>query len=176
MSLTVLLGGARSGKSALAVRTAVRTGRPVVWIATGEPRDEEFAARIEAHRASRPTEWTTIEEPVDLDAALGKVPDDACAVVDCLTLWVSNLIERDLDDAAIAQRASDTAAIAAARRVPTIAVTNEVGLGIVPANALARRYRDVLGRTNAAWVAAASRSSLVVAGRAIELTEADVDG
>jgi adenosyl cobinamide kinase/adenosyl cobinamide phosphate guanylyltransferase len=140
-----------------------------VVIATGEARDEEMAARIARHRRDRPADWTVVEEPVDLGEALARVPAEACAVVDCLTLWVSNLIEEGLDDDAIATRATETAALAAGRSGPTIVVSNEVGWGIVPANALARRYRDLLGRVNSAWADASTTAALVVAGKLLHL-------
>jgi adenosylcobyric acid synthase len=170
MPLTLLLGGAAAGKSRLAVRLAAERGGPVVVIATAEARDEEMAERIRRHRAARPPEWATVEEPVDLEGALADVPEDAIALVDCLTLWVSNLMDRGLSDDSILDQAAKAASRAASRGRGTIAVTNEVGCGVVPANALARRYRDVLGRVNAVWAEAAKRAALVVAGRVIPLT------
>jgi adenosyl cobinamide kinase/adenosyl cobinamide phosphate guanylyltransferase len=163
VTLVVLLGGARSGKSARAVSLAADSGAPVTFIATGEARDDEMAARIEAHRRDRPSSWATVDEPLDLWSAVVSAPPDATVVVDCLSLWVANVLEqgRKPDDAA--------AAAASARPGLTVAVSNEVGLGIVPANELARRYRDVLGRVNAAWVAASDEAFLCVAGRAIPL-------
>ena len=164
MTLTMLLGGARSGKSALAVRLAVETGRSVTFVATGEARDAEMAARIDAHRRERPTAWTTLEEPLDLRGALERAPEADTVVVDCLSLWVANLLERGLEP-------DDVAEVAAGRAAPTIAVSNEVGLGIVPATELGRVFRDLLGRVNAAWVDASDRALFVVAGRALELKE-----
>jgi adenosyl cobinamide kinase/adenosyl cobinamide phosphate guanylyltransferase len=160
MTLVLYLGGARSGKSRLAVERAAAEGAPVTFIATGEAGDEEMAARIDAHRRERPPGWQTIEEPRDLARALALVPPDDTALVDCLSLWVANIEEPD--DAALAT--------AAARPGLTIAVSNEVGLGIVPANALARSYRDTLGRVNAAWAAAADEAWFVVAGKTLRLT------
>jgi len=162
MTLVVLLGGARSGKSARAVKLAEAAAAPVVFIATGEGRDDEMAARIDEHRRERPADWVTVEEPLDLRSALEAAPAGATVVVDCLSLWVSNLLEQG-------QKPDDLGPIAAARPGLTIAVSNEVGLGIVPANALARRFRDVLGRVNAAWVASSDEAYLCVAGRTIAL-------
>ncbi len=162
MTLVVMLGGARSGKSVRAVELAERAGASVVFVATGEGRDEEMAARIDEHRRERPADWTTIEEPLELRAALEAAPAGSTVVVDCLSLWVANLLE-------VGREPDDLAPIAAARAGLTIAVSNEVGLGIVPANALARRFRDVLGRVNAAWVAASDEAYLCVAGRTIGL-------
>ena len=158
MTLVVYVGGARSGKSRLAVERATAEGAPVVFVATGEAGDEEMAERIARHRAERPAEWETVEEPLALERALREAPSDATVLVDCLSLWVAN-------------GGGDAAALdaAAARAALTIAVTNEVGLGIVPANALARDYRDTLGRVNAAWVAAADEAYFVVAGRTLRL-------
>jgi len=160
VSLTLLLGGARSGKSSLAVDLASRAGGPVTFIATATSGDEEMAARIAAHRGERPGDWKTVEEPLHLREALEAA--EGTVVVDCLSLWVANLLEADMEiDAG--------AAAAAAGRGRTIAVSNEVGLGIVPATPLGRRYRDVLGRVNAAWADAAETTLLVVAGRALPL-------
>lgn len=164
--LTVLLGGARGGKSRHAERLAAATGRPVTVIATAEGRDDEMRARIDTHRTERPSDWETIEEPLDLQGALAKVPDDATVIVDCLTLWVSNLMEADMDPEPLARAA---AAQAAARAGDTIVVSNEVGFGIVPADAMTRRYRDLLGRVNTIWCELADEALLLVAGRALRL-------
>jgi adenosylcobinamide kinase / adenosylcobinamide-phosphate guanylyltransferase len=159
MTLVVYVGGARSGKSRLAVERAAAAAAPVVFVATGEAGDEEMAERIARHRAERPAGWQTVQEPLELTRALRDAPEEATVIVDCLSLWVAN-------------GGGDAAALeaAAARSSLTIAVTNEVGLGIVPANALARTYRDELGRVNAAWVAAAHEAYFVVAGRTLPLT------
>jgi adenosyl cobinamide kinase/adenosyl cobinamide phosphate guanylyltransferase len=150
----VLVGGARSGKSRLAVDRARAEGAPVTFIATGQALDAEMAERIERHRTERPEGWTTIEEPVDLHRALASVPAGETAVVDCLSLWVAN---------------GGDGSVPVSRDGLTIAVTNEVGLGIVPDNPLARGYRDDLGRANAAWVEAADEAYFVVAGRMLRL-------
>lgn len=163
MSLTFLLGGARSGKSSLAIELASSWGGPVRVIATGEARDDEMAARIEAHRAQRPEGWTTVEEPTELAPALEQAPADAAVVVDCLSLWVANVLDRDVE-------ALNESAVAAARnRARVIVVSNEVGLGVVPVSELGRRYRDVLGRVNAQWAAAADDAAFVVAGKMLRL-------
>ncbi len=169
MGLTVLLGGARSGKSRLAVRLAAASGRAVTVIATGEPTDEEMAERIRRHRAERPLAWTTIEEPVELESALRDVPEEACALVDCLTLWVANLMQRGEESTGIAERSRAASAVAAGRMGGTVAVSNEVGSGIVPVHPLARAYRDVLGTVNSIWAEAAAAAGLVVAGRVLRL-------
>jgi adenosylcobinamide kinase / adenosylcobinamide-phosphate guanylyltransferase len=159
MTLVLYLGGARSGKSRLAVERAQASGAPVVFVATGEAGDDEMHERIERHKAERPTDWATIEEPVDLAGALARVPDGATAIVDCLSLWVAN--GGGGDEALQAARDRDGL---------TLAVSNEVGMGIVPDNALARSYRDELGRVNAAWAGAAEEAWFVVAGQALRLT------
>lgn len=145
----------------------------MVFIATC-PRidgDAELAERIGAHRAERPPQWTTVEVEHDLAPAIAGAGDAATVIVDCLTLWVANLLFRG-DTADEIDRAS-TAALAAAgaRRGETLVVTNEVGLGIVPADARTRAYRDVLGRVNQGWVAAADRALLLVAGLALPLQD-----
>ena len=163
MSLTFLVGGARSGKSALAVDLARMWGGAVTVIATAEPGDEDMAERIQAHRDSRPTEWTTVEEPFELASAIDRAAVDAAVVVDCISLWVANVLDQDVD-------ARNEAAVAAAlRRERAIVVSNEVGLGIVPASQLGRRYRDVLGRVNARWASAADEAVFVVAGKMLRL-------
>jgi adenosyl cobinamide kinase/adenosyl cobinamide phosphate guanylyltransferase len=164
--LTFLLGGARSGKSLLATKLALDRGGPVTVIATAEPRDDEMAERIRLHRKERPVSWSTIEEPVALGDALRRVPANDTVLLDCLSLWVANLLERDEDVDAHNTR---VLALVQARAAPTIAVSNEVGLGVVPATELGRLYRDVLGRVNADWAAAAEEAAFVVAGRMLPL-------
>jgi adenosylcobinamide kinase / adenosylcobinamide-phosphate guanylyltransferase len=159
VTLVVYLGGARSGKSRLAVERARDAGGPVVFVATGEAGDDEMAERIAQHRAERPAGWTTVEEPRELGRALTDAPEDATVVVDCLSLWVAN-----------GGGGEDALQAAIARDALTIAVTNEVGMGIVPDNALARAYRDDLGRVNAAWAEAADEAYFVVAGKTLRLS------
>lgn len=173
MALLVLLGGARSGKSALAQRLASATDAAVTLIATAEARDDEMTERIAAHRAARPAGWTTVEEPLDLAGALAAVPPHACGIVDCLTLWVSNLLLSGWSADRIEEEAARVAALAADRIAPTLVVSNEVGMGVVPAYELGREFRDVQGRVNAAFCAVADRSVLVFAGRALDLSPAD---
>jgi adenosylcobinamide kinase/adenosylcobinamide-phosphate guanylyltransferase len=171
MPFTFLIGGARSGKSSLAVRLASAVGGQVVVVATAEARDDEMAERIRAHRASRPEGWRTVEAPIELLDAVDGVGEDACVVLDCLTLWVSNAIEAGASGEKIDAEARTLTSILAGRPASSVVVSNEVGLGIVPANALARTYRDVLGRVNASFAAEASRSLFVVAGRGLSLEE-----
>ena len=169
MGLVLLVGGARSGKSDLAVRLASAQPRSVTVIATAEPGDAEMAARIDRHRAERPAAWTTVEEPHRLEDAISATDPEACMIIDDLTLWVANLLGTpDLE-----RRAAAAAAAAAHREPLTVAVSNEVGLGIVPDNPMAREYRDVLGRVNSVWAAAASSSYLLVAGKLLALESAE---
>jgi adenosylcobinamide kinase/adenosylcobinamide-phosphate guanylyltransferase len=179
MALAVLLGGARSGKSTIAVARALAYDGPVCFLATATAGDREMAERIARHRRERPATWQTVEEPLALDAALARAPARALVVVDCLTLWVSNQLEHGASDAEIEEQARSAARAAAGRHAPVLAVSNEVGLGIVPVEPSVRRFRDVHGRVNATWVAHASEASLVVAGALLPLTldgPARVDG
>ena len=168
---TVLLGGARSGKSDLAVRLGRAWVGTVHVVATAEALDDDMAARIARHRADRPVEWRLTEAPVEVEPAVSAVDRDALAIVDCLTLWVANLVGLGFEDDVILARASVFAAIAAARTGPTIVVTNEVGLGVHPATQLGSRYRDLLGRVNMIVVARAARSLLLVGGQAVVLKD-----
>jgi len=173
MAMTLLLGGAASGKSRSAATLAARTGRSVTVIATAEALDDEMAARIARHRRERPEGWSVIEEPLDLTGAVGRAR--GATIVDCLTLWVSNLIGDDLGDEKIADRAAAASKACAARPEPTIVISNEVGSGIVPMHPLARRYRDVLGRVNAMFADEADVVALMVAGRAMRLSTTSID-
>ncbi|HXW73086.1 MAG TPA: bifunctional adenosylcobinamide kinase/adenosylcobinamide-phosphate guanylyltransferase [Methylocella sp.] len=158
----LLLGGARSGKSRFAQQLAEASGRSPVLIATAEALDEEMADRITSHAASRGERWTLIEEPVALTAVLGReARADRILVIDCLTLWLSKLI---LEKADVAGAARELAGSIGALAGPVIFVSNEVGLGIVPENVLARRFRDEQGRLNQAMAAACEAVVLVTAG------------
>lgn len=172
MPLTVLLGGARSGKSSLALRRAAATGAPVVFIATAEALDAEMADRIARHRAERDPSWATVEAPLDPAPALVAAQPGACVVLDCLSLWVANLIQSGVIEADLVERAEWMAALAAGRAGETIAVGNEVGMGVVPEFELGRRYRDALGRVNAIWAERADEALLVVAGHTLALERA----
>lgn len=168
--LTLILGGARSGKSAFAVELGRQHGSGVTMIATATALDADMAERIARHRAERPG-WDTIEEPRDLAGALQRVSAGQLALVDCLTLWVSNLMLYELDEPTILDRAAAAAAVAARRSAPTVVISNEVGLGVHPPSELGRRYQDALGRVNQLWAAAADRALLLVAGRALILRD-----
>lgn len=171
----MLVGGARSGKSALAVRLGEQAGGSVTFVATAPvlAGDHDLADRIARHRADRPAAWSTIEEQFDLAGALARV-GDATVIVDCLTTWVGNLQHHGHDEHQVLVAAQAAREVALTRRpATTIVVTNEVGMGIIPGAELSRTYRDLLGRVNQAWVAVADRALLLVAGRAIALHEPD---
>jgi len=157
--LTLVLGGARSGKSRYA--ESLTTALPPAWIylATAEPHDAEMAERIAAHRSRRGAVWRTIEEPHDIAAVLAT--DEGTTLIDCLTLWLSN---RMLAGADIDAEIVNLEVALAARLRPVVLVSNEVGSGIVPDNALARRFRDLQGRLNQRLAARADRVVLLVAG------------
>lgn len=161
-AFTLVLGGARSGKSAHAEHLAAEMGRHPVYLATATAGDAEMAARIARHRARRGDSWRTIEVPLALPEAIEQAAGpDAPVLVDCLTLWLANLLQAGRDPV----RETELL-LAALRRAPgpVVLVSNEVGLGIVPDNALARRFRDEAGRMNQVMAEAAGRVVLVIAG------------
>jgi len=163
----LILGGARSGKSRHAQSLAEAFDGDLIFIATGEAYDEEMAERIDRHRADRGPRWNTIEAPLALgDAIRAHAAPDRLLLIDCLTLWVSNLMHAGRD---IGGATDDLIAAMRDAQGPVILVSNEVGLGIVPDNALARRFRDEAGRVNQAVAAAASEVSFVAAGLPLRL-------
>lgn len=170
MSLTLLLGGARSGKSSLAVEIGHRFDGPVTYIATAPIVDDDMADRITRHRDERPDDWATIEEEVELFDAVDSVAA-GLIIVDCLTLWTSNLMWREIDDDEIRRRAHDVASACRQRSERTVVISNEVGLGIHPESELGRRYRDILGWVNQAFAAVAEPAMLLVAGKAVVLSD-----
>ena len=167
--VTLVLGGARSGKSAYAQHAAearaARRGGRLVFIATAEGLDEEMTERIARHRSERDGRWRTVEAPLDLPAALRELQPDEVTVVDCLTLWLSNAM---LSDSLAVRRAALLTALSSCR-APLWLVSNEVGLGLVPETALGRRFRDEAGRLNQAIAAIADVAVLLVAGLPLAL-------
>lgn len=160
-SVTLVLGGARSGKSRHA--EALIEARPAPWryIATAAAYDDEMRDRIAEHRARRSTDWQTVDAPRDLAGALADVPAGTPVLVDCLTLWLTNQILADADMSAERERLIQAVH---AFDGPLVLVSNEVGLGIVPDNALARRFRDEAGRLHQALAADADHVIFMVAG------------
>lgn len=162
MSLTFVLGGARSGKTSYALREAWNhSGKRRVMVATAQAGDAEMAERIARHRAERGEAWITLEAPLLLAEAIGTLGPGDVAVVDCLTLWLTNHM---LADADLAQKTAELTATLRSSPAALYVVSNEVGQGIVPDNALARRFRDEAGWMNQAMAAAADRAVMVVAG------------
>lgn len=170
MPFTFLLGGARSGKSRLAVQLGDRTQKSVTFIATAIAGDEEMEQRIAEHQDARPPTWSTIEEPRDLVGAIAVSHPDSYLILDCLTLWVNNVFEESPEDAVLLE-AENAARGMAERGGGGVVVSNEVGLGIVPAQVATRHYRDLLGRVNTVFANHASEAFFVVAGRALRLTD-----
>jgi len=171
MSKSILVtGGARSGKSAFAERLARNLGPEAIYIATAEAHDAEMAARIAAHRARRGEGWTTREAPLDLIGALDATDGKAPRLVDCLTLWLSNLMLADRDWQAKGRALAEAIP---RQTAPVVIVTNEVGSGIVPENALARAYRDAAGQLNQMIAAAVDDVYLTVSGIPVKVKPND---
>jgi len=167
MTVSLVLGGARSGKSAHAESLVAAAGGARIYLATAAAGDEEMAARIAAHRARRGPGWRTIEEPLDIAPVIAREARTGVAIlVDCLTLWLANLMAAGRD-----AEAAGTGLIGALEDAAgtTVVVANEVGLGIVPENALARRFRDEAGRLNQRVAAAAADVVLMAAGLPLPL-------
>ncbi len=158
--LHLVLGGTRSGKSRQAEAVVAAFAPPFRYIATGQAFDDEMHRRVAEHRARRDGRWQTVEVPVRLAAALDEAGDSP-ALVDCLTLWLSNLLLGEHD---VGEAVSALMGALARRRAPTVLVGSEVGMGIVPENALARRFRDEAGLLHQRVAVVADRVVLVVAG------------
>lgn len=167
--MSLLLGGARSGKSVLAVQLGLAWPGRVTFVATATAGDTDMQRRIDNHQAERPTDWTLVESPdFSADVARTLQPDDL-VIVDCITLLVANLTFANADQAAIEGHVALLAEALASRHAPTIVISNEVGLGIHPATELGRVYRDTLGRANRYFAAAAETSLFIIAGKALPL-------
>jgi len=167
MQKTLILGGARSGKSAHALSLAESGGARRVFIATAEALDGEMADRITRHQTDRGVGWTTIEEPLDLVDAMSKAgrSGDVC-LVDCLTLWLSNMMHHDLD---IEHETARLCSAITDHPQPIILVSNEVGLGLVPETPLGRRFRDAQGRLNQDLARICGTVQFIAAGLPITL-------
>jgi adenosylcobinamide kinase/adenosylcobinamide-phosphate guanylyltransferase len=167
MTVVFVLGGARSGKSAYAERLATESGLDRVYVATAEPGDAEMAERIAHHRSRRGEGWRTVEAPRELEAALAENAGEGRAVlVDCLTLWLSNLMHAGADAEARGRSLCE-----ALRRLPglVVLISNEVGLGLVPETPLGRRFRDAQGRLNQAVAETADSVVFMAAGLPLTL-------
>ena len=195
--LILILGGARSGKSTFADRLAASSGRSVAFIATATAGDDEMRERIARHRASRPQGWHTLEEPLDLVRAVRQAAELAdVLLLDCVTLWLGNMLLQEpgqhdkigegeeefnttgglFDDRAVKEIEALLVAVKSLGPNKTlIVVTNEVGLGIVPANPLGRLYRDTLGYVNQRLAQAADHVYLMVAGMAVDVKRLHVE-
>lgn len=166
---TLVLGGARSGKSRFAEELVLGSRLRPVYVATASAGDEEMAARIEEHRRRRGEHWLTIEEPVNLAAVLGELARaDTAVLVDCLTLWLTNLIVRGID---VGSEAEELSGIIPALAGPVVFVSNEVGLGLVPDNEMGRAFRDHAGRLNQTIAERSAQVYFVAAGLPLALKQ-----
>ena len=171
--LILVLGGARAGKSAFAQGLAEKGHRKVLFVATAEAGDAEMSERIAEHRRGRPAEWDTLEEPLELSAALEQAsPHYDMILLDCMTFWVSNLLGEEQGTRDVLVETQRLLDVYEAGSATWIVVSNEVGLGLVPPSELGRRYRDALGRVNQLVARSADRVYLLVAGLALDLKAA----
>ena len=176
MKTTLVTGGGRSGKSRYALELPLPR-KAKAFIATAQPLDEEMRARIEKHREDRGEEFLTVEEPLDLARALGSLPDGIeVAVVDCLTVWLGNLVHRHEGEAGGFPEVPAFVEVLRDPPCDLIIVTNEVGMGIVPANELARRFRDLAGTVNQAIATLADEVVLMVSGVPLVVKPAPATG
>lgn len=168
--LVLVLGGARSGKSEAAERIAARLAPRVVYLAPGQAWDEEMKARIRLHQERRDPAWITVEEPIELlRVAREQAGPGTCLLLDGLGTWVSNLLLTEVNEAGITERVTGLLRFLAEPGVDAVIVSDEAGLGVVPASSLGRQFRDSLGRANQLAAAAADRTLLVIAGIPIDL-------
>jgi adenosylcobinamide kinase/adenosylcobinamide-phosphate guanylyltransferase len=173
--LATVCGGARSGKSAFALRWAMRQGERRAFVATAQAFDDEMRARIALHRAERSDGFHTLEAPLELEAALRSIEGVDVVVIDCLTLWLSNLLLAGSSDAQLAERVRELLRVLSAATFASIVVSNEVGMGIVPDNALARRFRDATGRAHQALATASDELYLGAMGCVLRLHPAPLE-
>ena len=175
MKVIVVGGGVRSGKSAFALARAEELGRRRVFVATGEALDGEMHDRIARHQAERGDRFTTVEAPVELPAALAVLDADV-VLVDCLTLWLSNLLVRDEPPAGVLARIDELALVLARRRFHAIVVTSEVGMGVVPPSPLGRAFRDLAGTAHQRLAACADELHFAVLGTVLRLRPPPITG
>lgn len=169
-AVTFLVGGVRSGKSTLAVEIGKRHDGDVVFVATSDPFDDDLRARVARHRDERPA-WPTVEAPVELAAAIASIDHDALVIVDCITVWVNNLLHAGDTPGNVLCRTRHLLDCLRSRTGSAVVVGNEVGMGVHPSSELGRSYRDLLGSVNQVIAGAADRSLLLVAGRALPLAD-----
>lgn len=163
--IVFIVGGARSGKSSFAVKLAKETKGRVAFIATCQAKDAEMAKRIELHKKNRPKEWVTYEEPYGVSGLLNKISVKCNVIlIDCLTLFVSNLMLRESTDRKIIKEAKDILSALKKKTSRAIIVSNEVGLGIVPQNKLGREFRDLAGRVNQIFATGADEVFFMASG------------
>lgn len=172
MTTVLVGGGARSGKSAFALRRAEALGARRVFVATGQPFDGEMEARIARHRDERGDRYRTVEAPVALPEALAALLDADVVVIDCLTLWLSNLLLADEAEPAITSRIDQLAAELARRRFHAVVVTSEVGMGVIPPTRLGRRFQDLAGTAHQRIARVADEIHLAVLGTILHLPRA----
>ena len=168
----LILGGAKSGKSRRALALGRESRGRVAFLATAEPRDAAMKARIARHQAERPSSWATVEEPCDIVPACRRLAArHDVVIIDCLTLWVSNLMLRGDTDAAILAAADELAKLMGERLLSMILVSNEVGSGVHPATDAGLRFQDLFGSVNQRVAAAADRVTLMVAGLPVQIKD-----
>ncbi|MFZ3072864.1 MAG: bifunctional adenosylcobinamide kinase/adenosylcobinamide-phosphate guanylyltransferase [Thermodesulfobacteriota bacterium] len=169
---TFILGGARSGKSDFALRHAESLnlrGKTPVFLATAKMLDIEMKKRIAEHKKKRPKRWKTIEEPVNIESEIKKAGEGTVILVDCLTLWLSNLLDAGMNDASILREAKKTAKAGALAKADVIMVSNEVGMGLVPITEIGRRFRDLAGTVNRIMAEKADEVFYLAAGLPIKI-------
>jgi adenosylcobinamide kinase/adenosylcobinamide-phosphate guanylyltransferase len=164
--LTIVTGGAKSGKSRYAEGLVIATNRPRLYIATAQAWDAEMQAKVAAHRLDRGDDWQTVEAPLDVAAALALAPAEAVVLLDCATMWLTNCM---LADANLAEQTNTLLAALAACAAPVVVVTNELGWSIVPDNALARRFQNAQGQLNQQLAAQADLVVAVISGLPLPL-------
>ena len=164
--LTLVLGGAASGKSSWAESLVIKSGRPRIYVATAEGFDTEMKDKIAAHREARGPDWTTIEAPLNLVGAIGQANANHVILIDCATLWLTNILLADKD---VTAASNDLVTALANTPCPVVIVSNEVGQGVVPDNALSRKFRNAQGRLNQDIAAHADTVVAVMAGLPLAL-------
>lgn len=164
--IILVTGGARSGKSALAERLAQSCGNKVIYIATSEPFDDEMQSRIDRHRARRDADWRTVDAPLELPDMLVQTDGDAPRLVDCLTMWLNNLIYHNRD---VGDEMNRLIKVISEQQADLVMVTNEIGSGLVPQTAEARKFRDLAGELNQMVAQAASQVYLSVSGIPVKI-------